>query len=54
MWNGFEYALDIARQCSPTISMVGIETRVWKVGLFPEIVKKIVNCPSRWKDVYLQ
>jgi len=27
----FEHALDIVRQCSPTICQVGIETDVWKV-----------------------
>jgi hypothetical protein len=55
-WNALEYALDLARQCSPTISLVGIETDVWKVGLLPQIVIVIffVYCPSRWKDVYLQ
>jgi hypothetical protein len=33
-WNPLEYALDIVRQCSPTISLVAIETNAWKVGLF--------------------
>ena len=32
--DSFELALDIARQCSPTISVVGIGTRVWKVSMF--------------------
>jgi hypothetical protein len=31
MWNALEYALDIVRQCSSTISLVGIETNVWQV-----------------------
>jgi hypothetical protein len=34
-WNAFEYALATVRQCSPTISLVGIETDVWGVGLLP-------------------
>jgi hypothetical protein len=33
-WDPLGHALDIVRQCSPTISLVGIETDVWKVGLF--------------------
>ena len=35
-WDPLEYALDIVRQCSPTISPVGIETgewTLWRVGL---------------------
>ena len=34
---GPHVALDIARQCSSTISQVGIETRVWKV-IFPSLL----------------
>ena len=34
-WNALEYALDIAHRCRPTISQIGIETDVWKVGLLP-------------------
>jgi hypothetical protein len=30
-WDPLEYALDIVRQCSPTISLVAIETNAWKV-----------------------
>ena len=32
--DSFELASDIARQCSPTISVVGIGTRFWRVSLF--------------------
>jgi len=42
-WNALEYALDIARQCSPTISLVGIETDVWKVERRVSTVEGIVQ-----------
>ncbi|KAI0265730.1 hypothetical protein BGY98DRAFT_538290 [Russula aff. rugulosa BPL654] len=42
-WNAFEYASDIVRQCSPTISLVGIETDVWKVERRVSTVEGIVQ-----------
>ncbi|KAN0116626.1 hypothetical protein V8E52_005770 [Russula decolorans] len=42
-WNALEYALNIVRQCSPTISLVGIETDVWKVERRVSTVEGIVQ-----------
>ncbi|KAF8470403.1 hypothetical protein DFH94DRAFT_208822 [Russula ochroleuca] len=42
-WDPLEYALDIVRQCSPTISLVAIETNAWKVERRVSIVEGIVQ-----------